>query len=204
MNNTLNIENTLFRLKNFISNNQILLIMLILIIIISTIVGTIRAKKKKTIIVNDNTKNDPLLEHHDYKNLETKEQIQQLAFEKLKEIKIAKMNFDLDTIRTITTDNVYDLYNRQVNTLKEKKQKNIVQNIKYINSHITNINTIANEKIINLRIIIECYDFINDNNNKTISGKYNKKMLQTYELEIKTKNNNYIINKIQLLYEREI
>lgn len=200
----LNIENTLFRLKNFLLNNQILLIMLILLIIISTIVGAIRAKKKKIVIVNDNIKNDPLLKNNDYKDLETKEQIQKIAFEKLKDIKIAKMNFDLETIKNITTDNIYDLYNRQINTLKEKKQKNIVQNIKYINSHITNINNDSSEEIINLRITIECYDFINDNYNNTIAGKYNKKMLQTYELELIIKENNCKIDKLQLLYEREI
>ena len=202
MSDNLNIEIIIMRLKNFITDNKILLIMLILILIISTIIGRIRAKNKKTIIVNDNKKNDPLLSNNE--NLETKEQIQKLAFEKLKELKIAKMNFDLDTIKNITTDNVYDLYNRQVNTLKEKKQKNIVQNVKYINSFITNINTMENEKIINLRVIIECFDFVNDNHNNTISGKYNKKILQTYELEIKINNENCLIQKIQLLYEREI
>ena len=203
MNNTLNMENILMRLKNFVIDNKILLTMLILILIISTIIGKIRAKKKKNIIVNANKKNDPLL-NNNYENLETKEQIQKLAFEKLKELKIAKMNFDLDTIKKITTDDIYNLYNRQINTLKDKKQKNIVQNIKYVNSYITNINTVEDEKTINLRVIIECYDFINDNHNNTISGKYNKKMLQTYELEIKIKNSDCLIQKIQLLYEREI
>lgn len=200
----LNIEDKILIIKNFIHDNYIILITLILLIIISTIVGTVRAKKNKKNYNIDHKKNDPLLKNNDYKNINDREQIQQLAFEKLKELKIAKMNSDLNTIRKITTDNIYDLYNRQINTLKEKKQKNIVQNIKYINSHITNINNNSNEKTINLRVIIECYDFVNDNYNNTISGKYNKKMLQTYELELKIKNNNALIDKIQLLYEREI
>lgn len=200
----LNIEDKILITNNFIHDNYIILITLILLIIISTIVGTVRAKKNKKNYNIDHKKNDPLLKNNDYKNIDGREQIQQLAFEKLKELKIAKMNSDLNTIRKITTDNIYDLYNRQINTLKEKKQKNIVQNIKYINSYITNINNNSNEKTINLRVIIECYDFVNDNYNNTISGKYNKKMLQTYELELKIKNNNTLIDKIQLLYEREI
>lgn len=195
--NTLNIENTLFKLKNIILDNYILIIGMILILIITTIISRTRAKKKKIQIINDNKKNDELLISQD---IENKEQIQNLVFYKLKELKIAKMNYDFETIKKITTNEIYDLYNRQIKTLEENKQKNIVQDIKYLQSYITNIN----DNIINLRMVIECYDFVIDNNNRTIKGKYNKKVMQTYEIEIINSNDNCIIQKIQLLYDREI
>lgn len=195
--NTLNIENTLFKLKNIILDNYILIIGMILILIITTIISRTRAKKKKIQIINDNKKNDELLISQD---IENKEQIQNLAFTKLKELKIAKMNNDFETIKKITTNEIYDLYNRQIKTLEENKQKNIVQDIKYLQSYITNIN----DNIINLRMVIECYDFVIDNKNRTIKGKDNKKVMQTYEIEIINSNDNCIIQKIQLLYEREL
>lgn len=198
-----NIENTLFKLKNYITDNYIIFITFTVILILLTLIAKSKAKKKNKINSNYKFKNDPVLKNNNYKDLEDKEIIQEKAFEQLKELKIAKMNLDLDKIREITTDNVYELYKKQINTLILNKQKNIVQKIKYINSHIVNIIPNSNEKTINLRIIIECYDFIVDQYNNT-SFKYNKKMLQTYEVEVKTKNNNYLIDKIQLLYEREL
>lgn len=198
-----NIENTLFKLKNYITDNYIIFITFTVILILLTVIAKSKAKKKNKINSNYKFKNDPVLKNNNYKDLENKEIIQKKAFEQLKELKIAKMNLDLDKIREITTDNVYELYKKQINILILNKQKNIVQKIKYINSYIVNIIPNSNEKTINLRIIIECYDFIVDQYNNT-SFKYNKKMLQTYEVEIKTKNNNYLIDKIQLLYEREL
>lgn len=194
-----NIETKLLIIKNIISDNYIILIVMVLVIIISTFITKINTKKKKKNYIINNKKNDPLLENNDFNNIEEKKEIQEKAFDKLKELKIAKMNLDLNTIKNITTNNVYDLYERQINTLIEKNQKNIVQNIKYINSYITNLNSNENEKIINLRIIIECYDYI-VYKTKIIKGNINKKVLQTYEVEIL----NNKINKLQLLYEREI
>lgn len=192
-----NIEDMKITISNFISDNKILLIILILLLIVSTIVGLLTSKRKEKKYTNDNKKNDELLISQDIKN---KQQIQNLAFNKLKELKLAKMNYDIDTIKKITNNEVYDLYNRQIKTLEENKQKNIVQDIKYIQSYITNIN----DDIINLRMVIECYDFVIDSKNRTIKGKDNKKVMQTYEIEINNSNDNCIIQKIQLLYEREI
>lgn len=196
----LNIDNTVMILKNFISDKIIIFIIMIFIIILSTLLVNIKGNKKKKNYIYERKQNDTLLLNQ--KEISNKEEIQKIAYNLLSNIKVKKMNYDLKAIKSITTDDVYDLYERQINTLKVKNQKNIVQNIKYINSYITKIDSTNN--VINLRLIIECYDYVMDSSNNIIKGKYNKKMIQTYEIEILNKNENYLIKKLELLYEREI
>lgn len=197
--NYLNISDTLMIIENFINDNKLIFIILIILLILSVVLGNIKAKKKKKQISHDMPHNDPALSNNIAE--ENKEQIGQLAYKLITELKIAKMNYDADKIRSITTDNIYDLYKTQIETLQSKKQKNMIQNINYVKSYITSFN----HNSINLRIIIECFDFIIDNKNNVIKGKYNQKVLQTYEIEItKNNSNQYLIQKLELLYERAI
>lgn len=195
----LNINDILNIIQNFISDNIIIISVAIALIAVSTIIVNIKIKKRETKKKFDINHNDPLLVN---KEISNKEEIQLQAFNLLKDLKIAKMNFDLDKIKTITTTNIYELYKTQIETLKTKQQKNISEQIEYVKSYITN--TTNNDKIINLRIVIKCFDYIVDKKNTIIKGKYNRKILQTYEIEIINNNSNYIIQKLELLYEREI
>lgn len=189
--------------KNFFADNLFIIIIIVAVSILSTLLVSFKPKKQKKQEF-EKPCHDPLLINQD--EISDKEEIQKLAFNILKEIKIAKMNYDLDTIKNITTENIFNLYKQQINTLKQKNYKNIVQNIKYLKSYITNINTNGNTQVINLRIIIECYDFVVESNNTPISGKYNQKVIQTYEIEIKKdkETQKCLIQKLDLLYERYI
>ena len=191
----LSIENILLKIKNFINDNYIIILLMILIIILFTLIANINTKKKNRNYHFDKKKNDPLLINQN--NIENKDEIEKKVFNLLYNLKIYKMNLDIDKIKNIVNDNIYNLYKEQIKTLSKKNQKNIIQDIKYINSYITNIS--QNNNLINLRMIIECYDYIICNN-KVIKGSNNKKVLQTYEIEIL----NEKINKLELLYEREI
>lgn len=198
--NYLNINDKMMIIENFINDNKIILIVLISLLLISIIFGNIKAKKKEKTITYDIPHNDPILSNNNLTE-KNKEQISQLAYKLLTELKIAKMNYDINKVRSITTGKIYDLYKTQIETLQSKKLKNIIQHINYVKSYITAFN----QNNINLRIIVECFDFIIDNKNNIIKGKYNQKVLQTYEMEI-VKNNStqYLIQKLELLYEREI
>ncbi len=195
----LSINDILNIVQNFISDNKIIIIVMFAIIILSTLLVNIKGKKKETKKKLDINHNDPALTNKDIPN---KEEIQLQAFNLLKDLKTAKMNLDVDKIRAITTDNIFELYNTQIETLKTKQQKNISEQIEYIKSYITN--TTNNNEVINLRVVIKCFDYIVDKKNIVIKGKYNRKTLQTYEIEIINNNSNYIIQKLELLYEREI
>lgn len=195
----LSINDILTIIQNFITDNIIIILIAISLIIVTTIITKIKIKNRKPIKKIEISHNDPLLEK---KVLNDKEEIQINAFNLIKEIKIAKMNLDIDKIKNIATNNVYNLYETQIETLKNKQQKNIVGQIKYIKSYITN--TANNNQTINLRVVIECFDYIINNKNNIVKGKYNRKVLQTYEIEMINNDSNYVINKLELLYEREI
>lgn len=195
----LSINDILTIIQNFITDNIIIILIAISLIIVTTIITKIKIKNRKPIKKIEISHNDPLLEK---KVLNDKEEIQIKAFNLIKEIKIAKMNLDIDKIKNIATNNVYNLYEAQIETLKNKQQKNIVSQIKYIKSYITN--TANNNQTINLRVVIECFDYIINNKNNIVKGKYNRKVLQTYEIEMINNDSNYVINKLELLYEREI
>lgn len=193
----LSINDILIIIQNFINDNIIIILVAIFLIVVSTIIVNIKIKNRKPKKTIDVKYNDPVLSNNDITN---KEEIQLQAFNLIKDLKIAKMDLDLEKIREITTDNIYKLYETKIETLKHKQQKNIVGQIKYVKSYITN----TTNNSINLRLIIECFDYKVDKNNNVINGKYNRKMLQTYEVEIINNNSNYIIQKLDLLYEREI
>lgn len=195
----LNISNMLNIIQNFISDNKIIIIIMVAIIILSSLLVNIKSKKTETKKKLDINHNDPLLSNN---NISNKEELQIIAFNLIKELKVAKMNFDIEKIKSITTNDIFHLYETQIKTLKNKQQKNIVGQIEYIKSYITN--TINNNETVNLRIVIECFDYIVDKKNKIIKGKYNRKILQTYEIEIIKQKSNYLIHKLELLYEREI
>ena len=54
-----------------------------------------------------------------------KEEFKKQAFNIYKDIQTAWMNFDTNTIRNLTTDELYNMYSAQLTTLKVKKQQNI-------------------------------------------------------------------------------
>lgn len=193
----LNISDILNIIQNFIGDNIVLIIMAILLIIVSTVFTHIKIKNKKPKPTIHIKNNDSVLSNN---NISNKDNYQIKAFNLIKDLKIAKMNFDLEKIKEITTDDIFELYKTQIETLKNKQQKNIVDKIEYVKSYITN----DNHNMINLRVIIKCFDYIVDKKNNVIKGKYNIKMLQTYEIEIINNNSKYIIEKLNLLYEREI
>ena len=61
------------------------------------------------------------------------------VFRTYKDIQTAWMNFDTDTIRKLTTDEIYNMYSSQLETLKLKKQRNIMKDIELIDVKIIDI-----------------------------------------------------------------
>ena len=54
--------------------------------------------------------------------------LKETAFNLYKEIQIAWMNFDNDTLRKNTTHEMYNMYTSQLKTLQLKKQQNTMEN----------------------------------------------------------------------------
>lgn len=113
------------------------------------------------------------------------------VFNLYKQIQFAWMNFDEETIRKYTTDEMYNMYLMQLDTLKVKNQKNLMYDIKYIGSNIKERYEENGQETIVINMQVSCYDFIIDTRtNKVIRGNSSKLNIYNYELTfVRTKDN---------------
>lgn len=110
------------------------------------------------------------------------EKFKEKAYELYKEIQVAWMNFDNDSIRKCVTDELYNTYSAQLSTLKVKNQKNIMKDFQLLDSKIIGMET--KEKLVSLTIKmkIECYDYIVDKEEKTLRGNDKQKVIYEYAM----------------------
>ena len=120
------------------------------------------------------------------------EEFKHQAFNIYKDIQEAWMNFDMDTIRKLTTDEIYNMYSSQLETLKLKHQKNIMKNIEYVDAKITNIKLSDDVISVVVFLRVKCLDYvINEKTNKTVRGSDSTRLDIQYLLTfVKSKSNN--------------
>ncbi|MBQ2946586.1 MAG: TIM44-like domain-containing protein [Bacilli bacterium] len=113
------------------------------------------------------------------------------AFNLYKQIQFAWMNFDEETLRNCLTDEMYNMYLMQLDTLKVKHQKNIMYDIKYLGSSIKEKYEENGQETIVINMQVSCYDFIiNTKTNKVVRGFSSKLNTYSYELTfVRTKEN---------------
>lgn len=117
---------------------------------------------------------DPNLKVSEFKNK---------AFNIYKDIQIAWMNFDTDTIRKLTTDEIYNMYSSGLETLKLKNQKNIMKDITLEDAKIIDIKNENNIITISVYLRVKCYDYvIKEKTGETVRGKDNQKIIIEYVL----------------------
>lgn len=120
------------------------------------------------------------------------EEFKNKAFNIYKDLQTAWMEFDTDTIRKLTTDEVYNMYSSQLETLKLKKQKNIMKDIELIDAKVIDIRKENNIITVDVYLNVRCYDYvIKEANKEVVRGKDNAKLNIKYKLSfIKSATNN--------------
>jgi len=98
-------------------------------------------------------------------------------------IQEAWMNYRLDDVRDCLSDELYNQYAAQLDTLISKNQKNIMKDFKYLMCAITNIEEKKGTQIITATLRVKCRDYIiNNETNKVLRGNKTKILTYTYEL----------------------
>lgn len=97
-------------------------------------------------------------------------------------VQMAWMNFDYDALKNLVTDELYNMYCNQLDTLKIKNQKNIMNQFE-----LTRIFLVKKEKkddLITFQVQLEVsfYDYIVDEKEKVVRGNKNRKVHMTYLL----------------------
>lgn len=158
-----------------------LMIVVVLFIVVFVIENEISKRKteKKQIIKSKDmdldliSKIDPNLNLYEFKNE---------AFNIYKDVQEAWMNLDDGKIRTLTTDELYNMYSMQLDTLRVKNKKNIMKEINLVTASLTNLKIENNIETATVIMTVNCYDYIVDSQNKVVRGNDKNKIEITYEL----------------------
>lgn len=110
------------------------------------------------------------------------EEFKKTAFNIYKEIQDAWMNFDYEKLRKYTTDEIYNMYTMQLDTLKVKGQKNVMRDFILVDSYVSNVYIQNNIETIDFVLTTNFYDYVVDTNNKIVRGSDKFKLEITYHL----------------------
>ncbi len=114
------------------------------------------------------------------------------AFNIYKNIQIAWMNFDYDTLQKYTTNELYNLYKSELIVLKTKKQQNIMKDFELNNFSVDDMEVGKDEISIKVKMKITCKDYVVNKYQKVVRGN-KKDVIYDYEMTFTkglNKNNN--------------
>lgn len=118
------------------------------------------------------------------KNTDHKEFYDQV-FKTYKDIQIAWMNNTLEEVRSLLSDEMFNMYKMQLLTLTTKNQKNMMENINFVEANIMDIRRSSNKEEIDVKLVVTCRDYIIDiNTNKVLRGDKNIITEYTYKLSL--------------------
>lgn len=172
------------------SSNHLINILVIIACIIYVILENEIKKKRRTkklaprLELNHNKEisEDEFNNYLKDKETKTVEDFLDKRYIDLVQIQEAWMDFDYDTLRSKTTDELYNQYSMQLDTLKIKGQKNIMKEFVYNDAMITKVTRENNNLTVTIELLTNFYDYIVNANNTTIRGHKNDKVRMHYEL----------------------
>ena len=91
------------------------------------------------------------------------------------------MNFEYEKLRTKLTDELYNQYEMQLQTLKVKNEQNVMESFNYLDSMITDIKEENNQITVTMELKVAFYDYIVQNHQVTRGNKH-RKIYMHYEL----------------------
>ena len=187
------IPTIIFSLICFLTELQLILYILMLIVYISTLIISVKVALKKQLAKEMNR----------LKELDksfNEEEFANEAFNIYKEVQLAWCNFELDKVKELISEEMYDKYTKKLEELKEKKQQNVMNEIEYKSNKITDVR-IDNNIEITCEMEVDCYDYIIDDTESVVNGKKDKKINYKYALTFikNMKNNKYVLAEKKLL-----
>ena len=115
-----------------------------------------------------------------------KESMADFVFERFQDyvdIQNAWMEFDYDVLSNKTTNELYNQYLMQLETLKAKGQKNVMNSFTYVKGKVTNIEKTDNQLAVTVEIVTRFYDYIiNQKDEKILRGDDYKKVTLHYQM----------------------
>ncbi|MCM1371278.1 MAG: TIM44-like domain-containing protein [Clostridium sp.] len=110
-------------------------------------------------------------------------EFKQNAFNIYKNIQYAWSELKDSEIRKYTTDELYNMYSMQLDTLRVKNQKNIMQNIVLKEAYLIDLKIENNIETATVIMKVNCKDYLIDSNNNVVRGNKNITNEYIYRLE---------------------
>lgn len=182
---TENNEKKEFKLRDFL---------FVLVMIIGVVVIILFEKYLKNdfnvheVVIRSKNNNDDLDEILDYDKMIVLEVLPDFdervfiytVYQLYRDIQEAWMNADMDSMRGLVTDELYNMYSMQVKTLVLKQEKNIMKDFTFYSSNITKMEITRKTVSLHVNIKLECFDYIVDKDGKTIRGNDTNKVWYNY------------------------
>lgn len=113
------------------------------------------------------------------------------SFQIYREVQTAWMDFDYDFLRKNLTDELFNMYESQLRTLKIKNQKNIMKEIVMNDVKILSIDIVGELEEVKVYLCVSQYDYVEDKNHHVLRGtdKY-KNMVEYVITLVRNKDNN--------------
>ncbi len=98
------------------------------------------------------------------------------------DVQKAWMNFDYDTMRKLVTDELFNMYQTQLQSLEVKEQQNIMSDFKHREMLLVSLETENDVTIAKMLLKVSFYDYIVNKEGKVVRGKKSKNIVMTYLL----------------------
>jgi len=112
-----------------------------------------------------------------------KDEVVKYAYLTYVEIQKAWMNRNLAPVRHLLTDEIYNMYQMQIETLIEDNQVNVMSDFKFICGKLNSVTTNKNMETLKVILCVKCKDYIKDiKNNFVVNGDKRATITYVYEL----------------------
>ena len=154
-----------------------LLIFYAIVVITPIVVLIVRSKREKRSRMDAPAVNVSWMRVDDDLNME--------VYLLYKAINDAWMKKDLEPVRHLLTDEMYNMYLMQLDTLIENGQTNVMKDYWFISGHISNRRKYKGKEIVDMIFRIKCKDYIiDDKTQRVVRGKATDVIEYTYEFRL--------------------
>ncbi len=112
------------------------------------------------------------------------EELNDEVFDLYKELNIAWMNKDLEPVRHLLTDEMYNTYLMQIDQLIEQGETNVMKDFEFVTGGIVYRRRYAGKETVTMLFRVKCKDYVIDSHNRVLRGKKNLTCDYLYELRL--------------------
>ena len=166
------------------TSNPVVSIIIIIVFVYIVYKSMVNDKNKKQVKSNISFKVSPLKIEVIKEILPDfdKNEFRQSSYSIYKNIQEAWMNFDYETLKQNTTNELYNTYRSELLALKAKKQKNIIKDFELLDFEIVDMEKGVESVSLKVRALIKCHDYVINSKEEVVRGTSKRKIIYNYEM----------------------